>query len=422
MNNKLNIELFFNLKNNEDCLYLDNDIIDSIIDTFTNNNSKNKKNKIIIKKSIAVLKNPKLKQIKDKISNKVNLILNKISENNIENLVIEFLENIKILNIDDYNEFIRSFYIKLLSEVNFFKFYIKFFNIITLTYNKVHNYKLDYFYNLIESKFNFDYYDEVNNETEYFKDMNDEKRINNLILINNLIKVNYFNESFVSYINNKILNQRKYVSDIYYWLKDIELTEFHIENINSILNEDIQLRDRVLLDNLLNSFNNIEPNQPLNKIIFKNTQSHAPIFPLEIINEVSDKKYIETKVNNNLIELENNLEEYIFINNSESMEDYIINNCQDATTKNKFCEFIIDKYFKLQQLDSQKILLLMKKLVKSKILFKSNLSRGLLNLYNNKNNYNQDKFKKLLLFLKSLGITNGLELLMNKYKIEISRI
>ena len=419
MNNKLNIELFFNLKNNEDCLYLDSDIIDSIIDTFTNNNSKNKKNKIIIKKSIAVLKNPKLKQIKDKISNKVNLILNKISENNIENLVIEFLENIKILNIDDYNEFIRSFYIKLLSEVNFFKFYIKFFNIITLTYNKVNNYKIDYFYNLIESKFNFDYYDEVNNETEYFKDMNDEKRINNLILINNLIKVNYFNESFVSYINNKILNQRKYVSDIYYWLKDIELTEFHIENINSILNEDIQLRDRVLLDNLLNSFNNIEPNQPLNKIIFKNTQS---ILPPEIINEVSEKKYIETKVNNNLTELENNLEEYIFINNSESMEDYIINNCQDATTKNKFCEFIIDKYFKLQQLDSQKILLLMKKLVKSKILFKSNLSRGLLNLYNNKNNYNQDKFKKLLLFLKSLGITNGLELLMNKYKIEISRI
>ena len=178
MNNKLNIELFFNLKNNEDCLYLDSDIIDSIIDTFTNNNSKNKKNKIIIKKSIAVLKNPKLKQIKDKISNKVNLILNKISENNIENLVIEFLENIKILNIDDYNEFIRSFYIKLLSEVNFFKFYIKFFNIITLTYNKVNNYKIDYFYNLIESKFNFDYYDEVNNETEYFKDMNDEKRIN----------------------------------------------------------------------------------------------------------------------------------------------------------------------------------------------------------------------------------------------------
>jgi hypothetical protein len=417
MNNKLNIELFFNLKNNEDCLYLDNDIIDSIIDTFTNNNSKHKKNKIILKKSIAVIKNPKLKQIKDKISNKVNLILNKISENNIENLVIEFIENIKILNIDDYNEFIRSFYIKLLSEINFFKFYIKFFNIITLTYNKVNNYKIDYFYNLIESKFNFDYYDEINNETEIFKEMNDEKRINNLILINNLIKVNYFNEEFISYINNKILNQRKYVSDIYYWLKDIELTKYHIENINSILSEDIQLRDRVLLDNLLNGSNNIELCQSFNKIIFKNPQ---PYLSQEIINEVSDKKYIETKINNNLTELENNLEEYIFINNSESIEDYINNNCKDAAKKNKFCEFIIDKYFKLQHLDSQKILLLMKKLIKSKILFKSNLSRGLLNLYNNKNNYNQEKFKNILLFLKNIGITNGLEPLMNKYKIEIN--
>ena len=62
----------------------------------------------------------------------------------------------------------------------------------------------------------------------------------------------------------------------------------------------------------------------------------------------------------------------------------------------------------------------MKKMIKSKILFKSNLSRGLLNLYNSKSTYDQDKFKKILLFLKNLGITNGLETLMSKYKIEFT--
>jgi hypothetical protein len=413
MNNKIDIELFFNLKYNEDCLYLDNDIIESIVDTFTNN--KNKKIKCTQKKTLPVIKNPKLKQIKDKISNKVNLILNKLSENNIDNLVLEFIENIKINNIDDYNEFIRIYYLKLLSEIKFFKFYIKFFFILTSIYENVYNYNIEYFYNLIESKFNYDYFDNINNEIYYFKDMYDDKRINNLILLHELIKVNYFNKSFIEYINDKILNQRKYLSDIYYWFKDNILTNIDINKIKLILNDEIQLRDRVLLDNLLNC-NNIEIIQPFNKIIFKKTPIENNL--CEVIPIIDNK--IPHETTNLFVELENNLEEYFFIDNSESIEEYINNNCIDANTKNKFCEYIITKYFKLQNNDSQKILTLMKKLIKLKILFKSNLSRGLLNLYNNKFSYNQDKFKKLLLFLKSLGITNGLEHLMNKYKIEIN--
>jgi len=242
--------------------------------------------------------------------------------------------------------------------------------------------------------------------------MYDDKRINNLILLRELIKVNYFNKSFIEYINDKILDQKTYLSDIYYWFKDTILTNIDINKIKLILNDEIQLRDRVLLDNLLNSCNSIEINQQFNKIIFKKT-------PIE--NNVSEVvSIIDKKTNNLFVELENNLEEFFFIDNSESIEEYINNNCIDANTKNKFCEYIITKYFKLQNNDSQKILTLMKKLIKLKILFKSNLSRGLLNLYNNKFSYNQEKFKKLLLFLKSLGITNGLEHLMNKYKIEIN--
>ena len=416
MNNKLDIELFFNLKYNENCLHLDNEIIESIVDTFTNN--KNKRVKSQPKKALAVIKNPKLKQMKDKITNRVNLILNKLSENNIDNLVIEFIENVKINNNDDYNEFIRSFYIKLLSELSFFKFYMKFFSILTTTYEKVNGYNISYFYDLIESKFNYDYFNKTNNETEYFKDMDDEKRINNLSLLHELIKINYFNSSFTEYITDNILNQKKYLCDIYYWLKDSKLTTPIIEKINLILSDDIQLRDRVLLDSLLNGCSNIEKNQPLNKIIFKKPATEKLSFS-EIIT-ANEKKIVQENTSSVIVELDNNLEEYFFINNSDSIEEYINNNCKDANTKNKFCEYIVEKYFKLQHNDSQKILTLMKKLVKSKILFKSNLSRGLLNFYNLKTSYNQEKFKKLLLFLRSLGITNGLENLMSKYKIEIS--
>jgi hypothetical protein len=429
MNNKLDIELFFNLRYNEHCLNLDSEIIESIVDTFSNN--KLKKGKLPIKKTIAVIKNPKLKQIKDKISNRVNLILNKLSENNIENLVLEFVENIKILTIDDYNEFLRSFYVKILSEIGFFKFYIKFFHSITLIFEKVNNFNIEYFYNLIESKFYYDYYDDKiitnNSDMEFLKDMDDEKRINNLTLLNELIKIKYFKESFFDFIGDKLLNQKKYLSDIYYWFKDKTLSNNIIEKINVILNEDIQLRDKVLLDNLLSGKSTIELNQPHNKIIFKKSSSKD--FSPKNLGEnntklsfsealTTDKK--EQKNSNDNVELENNLEEYLFIENTESLEDYISNNCKDANTKNKFCEFIIDKYFKLTAIESHKILFLMKKLVKSKILFKSNLSRGLLNLSNTKNQPNQDKFKKLLIFLKNLGITNGLETLMNKYKIDLT--
>ena len=446
MNNKLDIELFFKLRYNEECVNLDSNIIDSIVDTFSNN--KNKKFKMLPKKPIAVLKNPTLKQMKDKITNRVNLILNKISENNIENLVVEFIENIKITSVDDYHEFIRSFYIKLLSEISFFKHYIKFFYMLTSTYSSINSeYSDEYFYNLIETKFSYDYFNEEKSEDiEYFKNMEDDKRINNLTVIEELIKIKYFNDSFTEHINNKILEQTKHFSDIYYWFKNSKLSSDQIDKINNILSDDIQLRDKVLLENLLNGCTTLEINQPVNKIIFKKPAniSYSGIVADKKVESVNNKmepvinnkmesiNKVEPVTNNkvelvtnkvesvNNTELENNLEEYLFIDNSESIEDYINNNCKDANTKNKFCEFLIDKYFKLSHTESQKVLSLMRKLIKFKVLFKSNLSRGLLNIAGTKNNYNQDKFKKLLLFLKSLGITNGLETLMNKYKIELS--
>ena len=65
-----------------------------------------------------------------------------------------------------------------------------------------------------------------------------------------------------------------------------------------------------------------------------------------------------------------------------------------------------------------------KTLVKKQILFKSNLSRGLLLLNNNWKDLVDDfnnpdkKMKELLISLKNLGITKNLENLLQFHKIE----
>jgi hypothetical protein len=266
----MNIKLFENLRYHEQCNVLDKEIINTINNSFmTCKNIKyNQKYNKNIKKPIivtSVLKNSKIKIIKDKITNKVNLILNKLSENNTNNLILEFIENIKIINIENYNEFLKTIYIKMLSEINFIKNYLNFFVLITSVYNKYYNYNIKYFIDLIEYKFKYDY--NINKiENEYKNDflfLVDLNHLNNLKLIKELCNysIKYFNNDFILYIEEYIINQKIYLSDIYEWYKDYSLNELQINKIKNILNDEIQLRDRVLLENLINANN---------KIIFKN--------------------------------------------------------------------------------------------------------------------------------------------------------
>ena len=65
----------------------------------------------------------------------------------------------------------------------------------------------------------------------------------------------------------------------------------------------------------------------------------------------------------------------------------------------------------------------MQQLIKSHALFKSNLSRGLLLVYNNWKEKSIDyvkpteKMKNILTKLKNIGITKGIEFLLEQYKI-----
>lgn len=415
MNGKLDYEAFLKLKFDKSCIDIDQDIITTIFESFLNNGTKSKKNiKYHPKKTVNIFKNPKIKLLKDKISNKINLILNKISENNIDNLIVEFIENIRIQSQDEYNEFLRVFYLKILSEINFSKIYLNFFNLITATFKIVYDYNNKYFYDLIQNKFTYDYYEVIDDNYIYLTEIDDDiKRLNNLTLIKELIKINYFNSTFVKYIEEKLLNQTKYLADIHHWFKNNELNPDIINKIKSLVNDSTHLRDKILLENLINGISQSESEGT--KIVFKK-QNIPPIR----INEPQPISNSKNKISKTLVELENIIEEYLFLDNTESIEEYISCYCVDAINKNKLCEYIIEKYFKLSDDEFKKILDLFKILVKKKILYKSNLSRGLLNLYSNKVQYPESRVKLLLLFLKNIGITKGLEIIMQKHNIEIS--
>jgi len=376
----LDIASFLDLKNHSECAMLDDEIINAFLDSFNYNTVKKyKKNYTPIKKTNQILKNPKIKLIKEKISNKVNLILNKLSDNNLQNLLTEFFQNVKIITIDDYNEFIKTIYIKMLLETNFLTLYFSFFKTIINTYSSLFNWEYSYFYDLVESKFKMDYSNETF-DIDFLNDYSSENyRINNLNIIKEMVSQQFFNNNFIKKIEDLLLTQNKYLCDIYHWFKNTEINKDIEEKINNILLNEIQIRDKVLLQNLIPCDTNKK------KIIFK-------------------KKYItiESKIENILNE------------NIDSIQQFINLSCSETNEKNKFCEVLINIYYKSN--NTEKYIDLIKVLITKQILFKSNFSRGLINNLQDIN-ISPEKEKSLLVTLKNLGITKGLESLLTKHSI-----
>jgi hypothetical protein len=406
----MDLQSFVSLKSSPELDILNQQII-NLISQFSGG-KKNYKNNI---KGNQILKNPKIQLLKDKVENKVNSVLNKLSELNFNNLLLEFIEFLGKLNEKDYIEVQKAFYVKIQSEISFVKIYLEFFKVISNIYKASNNYSSDYFVNIIESKFKYDYLDiEISEEFDFIKSTDDEdkdlsesKRINNLNIINCMIKLNMFNENLEKQLDTYMLEQNNHFSDIYYWFQNKSLSK-EIKNIikNKITNNALSMRSKVLLDNLL------EDDIVVNKSVVK---ASKPV--------VQEKNIVTDTLE---IESENIIEEYIFLGSLEEVKVFIDNRCKDALTKNKFCQYIFNKYFSDSQESSDKLIDLFKVLVKKQILFKSNLSRGLLILYQRWNEIESEydnsskKMKELLVCLKNMGITKNLEILLKKYKIEFN--
>ena len=394
----LDINEFLSYKTNPNVVDLDSKTLDLISSLF--GFDKFKKNKKATKINHNVLKSMKVQNKKDNTSNRVNLILNKLSESNIDNLIIEFIENINQVDEETWDEIQKTFYLKIISEINFVKIYLQFLKVIGFLYFKVMNYNLSYFYNMIEMKFKSDYSNMKFNN--FLNEIDGEtKRINNLILIKSFVDNKFMSADVIQECDNIMLNQTNYLPDIYYWFKGRDVSSIKSQ-ISAILSKNILPRERVLLESLIKV--ETKPEQPAWQ---KKPVEKAPI------NTDSLK-----------LECENIVEEYTLMKNTKDLVEFIETRCVDAISKNKFCYMIIDKYFLGTKEESSDLLDLIKTLIKSQVLFKSNLSRGLIMIYNNWNeksiDYNKanDKMKTLLITLKSIGITKNLENLLTQYNIE----
>jgi hypothetical protein len=96
---EVEIKYFLSFKNKDECMKLDdNNILEIFNSLFPNK-----------KKSNNILKIHKFQNQKDNIINKVNLILNKLSENNYDALITDFITNINQITIEEYNEILSGF-------------------------------------------------------------------------------------------------------------------------------------------------------------------------------------------------------------------------------------------------------------------------------------------------------------------------
>jgi hypothetical protein len=402
----LDINTLLSFKTQDTVQKLDSKTLELIKKLFGSIHKKNKK--FVKKQNINILKNQKIQTKKNNTVNRVNLILNKLSETNIDNLVFEFIENINQVDKENFDEIQKTIYLKILSEINFVNIYLEFLKKIGYIYNKVQQYDLSFFFSIVEIKFKIDYtnWDKTCNKYIFIKDLNGETlRINNLILIKKLVENNLISDKIFEECDKIILEQNVFLPDIYHWFnsKNRILTELESNQIkHHIKNIGTTQREYVLLENLLNK-----------KII--------NLIQLEKQQENNSEKIIKTDTLT--LECENIIEEYILIKSLDDIKYFINNRCLDSISKNKFCEILIDIYFSSNKENSTEIINLIKELIEFQTLFKLNLSKGLLLINNNWKeksiDYNnpQNKMKLLLEMFKSIGITKGIEFLMTKYKV-----
>lgn len=392
--NKIDISSFILFKTHSETQELSNEILKKLNLIFPDIDKKRNRNK----NKNNVLKTQKILIQKENISNKVNMILNKLSEKNIDSLVIEFINSINQISNETYEEILKTFYIKIISEVNFINIYLNFLKIISCVYNKVQQYNLSFLYNIIESKFKNDYTNyEISliSNLNFINDLNGEtNRLNNLLLINKLIEHKLLSENVYKYCDDVILNQNIFYSDIYYWFsyKNNKLTISEENKIKEIITtKNISTRDSILLKNMCSNIQN-------NK-------------------DISNK--IESNIDTINIESNHIIDEYLMIKSINDIKYFIENRCVDTITKNKFCEILINKYYMCNKEKSNIILTLIEELYKLKVLLKSNISKGVLMIHNNWDEISIDydnsdiKIKSLLNILKKLDIVKGLEHLFN---------
>ena len=227
----------YKLKNDIKCVILSENIISNILDSFSKSNIKIIK---YAKKQVSVIKTNKVQAKKDLNENKIIMIMNKISDNNINELVGEYLSNIFIDTEEKYNVIMIEIFNKMVKDIKFIENYIKFAIKIYIIEKKRLNLYPEEFITLVKETIN------SNDETE---------RQASYIIIKLLVKHSFFNKDIIDYISKKIIsiNDKSRYIDCYYWFNGLDITTFgYYKNdilsiANKCTNENMN-REKILIE------------------------------------------------------------------------------------------------------------------------------------------------------------------------------
>lgn len=368
----------YKLKHDIQCVVLENDIIQNILDCYVKSNIKMIKT---TKKQVNIMKTNKIQAKKDLNENKLIMIMNKLSNDNVNELVAEYINNINLEDqTEKYNVILTEIFNKMIKDIKFIENYVNFaIKIFAIEYKRLNIYPTT-FIDLIKDTLN---------------ESSDENIRNACYdIIKQLQKSGFFHENILLFISkNLFINGLNYI-DIYNWFSSFprEYVYKYKDDIMNILNKITDNREKILISSLLEETANNDN--------------------IELLDE-EDNDEFKTLINNIL-------EEYNFIKSIDEVEEFIKTDCNDINKKNIFCREFIE--FNINNVSTMDMTLI-DTLIKNKVLFKSNISKGLVlylsNNHINKTDDNYNKIVDILKYLKINNITKNIEHIFKKFRVKL---
>jgi len=398
------------LKNNTNNVLLSETIISTILTYFNQSNIKIFKSN---KKPVNILKNNKIQNKKDLNENKLIMIMNKISHNNINELIKEYLLTITVKNEEEYIIIQTEILLKLIKDISFINNYIPF--IIQVFSIEKHRLSLypSFFINKLEHIIHYHYTDKIMLNSITNRDIESDRN-SCLTIITKLIECNLFKTELYNYITKLLLTQKHYIVDIYYWFNE----QKHLigANKNDIIKtikyciENKMHREQLMIESLFcNEYKdilNVVEAQTLKQVVEEQTPKIKTVDPSEVF----------------LISTNNIIEEFLYLEYVDEVVNFLNLECKELNNKNIFCKELLKYYIECND-KPDLILDLFNTLIQNKTLFKSNLSKSL-QLYLDNNDISNKQFitniEKFLHFLKKNNITKNIEYIFKKYKVKLN--
>jgi hypothetical protein len=257
----------------------------------------------------------------------------------------------------------------------------------------------------------------INNIKETINNNDDNERNASFIIIKMLVKYEFFNKKIIDFMSNNIIktqDKSRYI-DCYNWFNGIDsiTLDNYKDDILSIAikcNNENMNREKILIESLIDI-------KIAESIDITETTESTESTETTHIEEIEEVKTIETveasdSFNTSLINI---LEEYQFIKSVEEIIEFINIECQDINNKNSFCMEVINSFSN----NIAEGLNLIDTLIKKRVLFKSNISKGLVMFLNKNENIINNNIVQILKYLKTNNITKNIEHIFKRYKVKL---